>query len=333
MDIDQSQDEINFTNLRNNKTINKYEHLSQNEDEINANLLPRREEELGIISRWVFRPLMYVSSIFCKRRTHQVVRGDNFNFSDLPAKVNNLNSFNILTKTKLGIILLYQQSDLEFISNFIRQIKNEEYILDILVKYYLPFILKIENYVFYPAMTSSREGKQIISAISDPIMFPAFIFTSNKNERERGRNNFNKRCFIDKLEGTIEKEIFRDALIRNIENKENFDEPKEDSNVTLIKQQNEEMEYLERIENEKKIREMEEKSKIEKEKELKRKKEEELEKIKKEKLNSLPAEPSCDNPSSTYIIFRYPDGSRRQERRFLKTDKIQVILLFILDSL
>jgi hypothetical protein len=44
----------------------------------------------------------------------------------------------------------------------------------------------------------------------------------------------------------------------------------------------------------------------------------------KQKVKSLPQEPAENDPNSTLIIFRYPDGDRRAERRFLKTEKIQV---------
>lgn len=103
------------------------------------------------------------------------------------------------------------------------------------------------------------------------------------------------------------------------------------SNVSLIKQQNEEMEHLERLENERKNKEKEDKLRIEREKEEKIKKEREIERLKKEKLNALPVEPSANDPNSTHIIFRYPDGNRRQERRFLKSDSVKVsnsILIF-----
>ena len=44
---------------------------------------------------------------------------------------------------------------------------------------------------------------------------------------------------------------------------------------------------------------------------------------------TLPEEPSKDDPNSTSIVFRYPDGEKRIERRFLKTNKVQILYDFI----
>lgn len=40
---------------------------------------------------------------------------------------------------------------------------------------------------------------------------------------------------------------------------------------------------------------------------------------------SLPQEPSSDDESAVTLLVRMPDGSRRG-RRFLKSDKLQVVL-------
>ncbi len=167
------------------------------------------------------------------------------------------------------------------------------------------------------------------------MLYPALIFAFNK----RGNNLFNRGSVIDRLEGPIDINQFRDSIFKNIETKERIENSattnmgntpgnntKEvSSNVSLIQQQKEEMEELERMDNEAKMKEKEEKLRIEREIKEKKEKEEMLEKIKQEKMKSLPPEPSADDVNSTHIIFRYPDGSRRQERRFMKTEKLRVI--------
>ena len=41
------------------------------------------------------------------------------------------------------------------------------------------------------------------------------------------------------------------------------------------------------------------------------------------------AEPDKDNPDCCTICFRYPDGDKRRDRRFLKTDKIKILYEYI----
>ena len=57
--------------------------------------------------------------------------------------------------------------------------------------------------------------------------------------------------------------------------------------------------------------------------------EKEIEKKKKEALSKLVEEPDIDNPDITTICFRYPDGERIKNRRFLKSHKIQNLYDFV----
>jgi hypothetical protein len=154
------------------------------------------------------------------------------------------------------------------------------------------------------------------------MIFPSVIFAFNKREN----THFNRGCVIDRLEGQITLEVFRDSIIKNLELKENM--RKGDKNLsahaTLIQQQKEEIEQLERLEMDKKRREQEEKIRKQKEIEEKKKIEEEREKLKTKRRSMLNSEPAETDPQATFIIFRYPDGNRRAERRFYKTEKIQV---------
>ena len=77
------------------------------------------------------------------------------------------------------------------------------------------------------------------------MMYPAILFALNKREN----TTFNRSSIMDRLEGPVELDQFRDALIRNVEVKEKIDNIKEVTNVSLIQQQKEEMEDLERMEN------------------------------------------------------------------------------------
>ncbi len=184
--------------------------------------------------------------------------------------------------------------------------------------------------MIYPVLASSSEGQRILSLLSEHVIFPAMIFAYNR----RDNNNFNRGSVIDRLEGNIIVDVFRDALIRNLEVKERMGQgrtPVSDT-VSLIQQQKEEIEHLEKMENDKKRMEVERIKREEKEKEEKLRKEQEIINKKIEKQKQLPEEPTGDNKNSTHIIFRYPDGTRRKERRFLKSDKVQVLYDFV-DSL
>ena len=90
----------------------------------------------------------------------------------------------------------------------------------------------------------------------------------------------------------------------------------------ILKKQEEEMKSLERQEEEKKRKKKEEEE---------RKKREEIEEKNKIEnlLRQLPEEPSDDDPNKCTIMFRFPDGEKTVERKFLKTDKISLLYLYI----
>lgn len=183
--------------------------------------------------------------------------------------------------------------------------------------------------MIFPVLVSSTEGQRIVSLLSEHLLYPAIVFSLNRREN----NNFNRNSVIDRLEGNFSLDVFRDALFRNLEVKERMGQGKPHSDrASLIAQQKEEIENLERMENEKKKVEEERirKEKLEKEEKVKREQEILNKKIEKEK--QLPEEPAQGDPNSTHIIFRYPDGARRKERRFLKTDAVKILYDFI-DSL
>ena len=100
------------------------------------------------------------------------------------------------------------------------------------------------------------------------------------------------------------------------------------------------MKQLERQQEEKEKKEAEEKRrKIEeqkrKEEEEKRKKKEEEDKIKNYEREAefskeiLPEEPEENNSNACNIVFRYPTGEKNIERRFLKTEKIDILYFFV----
>ncbi len=126
------------------------------------------------------------------------------------------------------------------------------------------------NYIIYPLVYNSTEARRIVRAMScDNLLFPSFIFIHNK----RNQSTLTRSSIIDKLEGNINLDILRDSMIKNIEVKERGQvNNTAGSTADLINQQKQELEHLERLEQQRKKeeqdrlkREREEKLRIEKE--------------------------------------------------------------------
>ena len=101
------------------------------------------------------------------------------------------------------------------------------------------------------------------------------------------------------------------------------------SDGDILKQQEEEMKSLEKAEEDKK-RKIKEEERKKKEEEENKKKEEIKEKNLIESIKKqLPEEPSDDDPNKCTIMFRFPDGEKTEQRKFLKTEKISVLYLYV----
>ena len=101
------------------------------------------------------------------------------------------------------------------------------------------------------------------------------------------------------------------------------------SDGEVLKKQEEEMKNLERKEEEK-VRKKKQEEEMKKLEEEKRKREEIEEKNKIENiLKQLPQEPSDDTPNKCTIMFRFPDGEKTVQRKFLKSDKVSLLYTYI----
>ena len=187
-----------------------------------------------------------------------------------------------------------------------------------------------QNFIIYPLLSSTKEGYNIEKIITDrKLVCPAFIFFYNNINN----NPLNKNNIINILESeSITLDTFNKTLINSLEkiNKTN-NIPKRTissekynilSDAEILEKQKKEMESLERQEQ---IKEEElKKEKLNEEKKIK-----EIEKKANEAKTKIVDEPSEDNPNCTTICFRYPDGEKRKDRRFLKTDTIQNLYDYI----
>ena len=110
----------------------------------------------------------------------------------------------------------------------------------------------------------------------------------------------------------------------------------ENSHASMIRMQQEELKKLEEMEREKRTKEIKEENRIYQEKEEKLQNDRQKDEQRKRIINSLPKEPEGliyfiieNDTNSTKIVFRYPDLNRRIERRFLKTDKVDLLYNFV----
>ena len=254
-----------------------------------------------------------------------------------------------LEKTsKIGIIMIYSFDNLAILRDQIRNIINES----------LSRELFFDSTFLYPVIDISIEGSNFIDEL-ECTKLPTFIFVKYKNNESL--------AVIGKLEVPFKLGDFRDKIIEaelsyiqapkkekkeDVNNKNNnspenknkvyepnyadydFGDDEDNLNNEIINN----LKDLDDINNAKlsdgqilalqelKLRElekMEEKKIKEKEKILEEKKE--SEKI----AENLQPEPSDDNPDKCVILFRFPDGEKSVQRKFLKQDKIKVLFDFV----
>lgn len=194
-------------------------------------------------------------------------------------------------------------------------------------------------------------------------MFPKIFFILNL-----GRDsNFNRSNILDKLEGdNCTFDLFKTLVLKNIDARDslvnisnNSDQKTTDTNnkksitstndlenigsyidennidynnlnnadiIDIQKKQLEQMEKEENLKRKKEEEKKKEEARLLKEQAEKEQKEKLL---KEEKLKTLPSEPVEGDPNASLIILRYPHSEERAERRFLKTEKIQVLYDYV----
>ncbi len=229
-----------------------------------------------------------------------------------------LDDFILFLKNRVGIIVIYNQNNFEQIKRLANQLielsLNEE-------------MKKIQKVIF-PIFDESDIGQEIIKN-GKIDKFPTLLLCKYKNNKnlyiiEKITESINKNLLSEKLKN-IYSLIKKRESSKKKNSKINLNKKPIFSAGDIIAQQKRDLEELERMENEK----IEKKEKEELEK---KKKEEELiklnEKIELIKKN-LPEEPNDSNPNKSIIVFRYPDGEKNIERKFLKNHTIQILYDFV----
>ena len=308
------KDKINFIN-ENEKNINipNINNIPQNKSS-NNNSANNNDNNEGFFSRYIFSPLLTLFSS-CYNHSDSDEEDDSKIFHFLPNKVKDFSKFTLYIKKYLGIIFFYDRNNFEFLKEFINKICRNTTIMDILK----------QKCLIFPILSTSSNGYKIQDIISDSnLTCPSLIFCYNK-EKE---NIFGKNSIIEIIkEESMSIDIFYKTLtnlIMQIDEKNNINKNiLQESNSyniltdgEILQRQKKEMEELE-----KNAQKMDENIKIEN-----NKKKEILEKIEKtaeELKKKFEIEPDKDNPDCCTISFRFPDGDKRQDRRFLKNNKVK----------
>ena len=308
------KDKINFIN-ENEKNINipNTNNIPQNKSS-NNNSANNNDNNEGFFSRYIFSPLLTLFSS-CYNHSDSDEEDDSKIFHFLPNKVKDFSKFTLYIKKYLGIIFFYDRNNFEFLKEFINKICRNTTIMDILK----------QKCLIFPILSTSSNGYKIQDIISDSnLTCPSLIFSYNK-EKE---NIFGKNNIIEIIkEESISIDIFYKTLtnlIMQIDEKNNINKNiLQESNSyniltdgEILQRQKKEMEELE-----KNVQKMDENIKMEnnKKKEILENIEKEAEELKKK----FEIEPDKDNPDCCTISFRFPDGDKRQDRRFLKNNKIK----------
>lgn len=308
------KDKINFIN-ENEKNINipNINNTPQNKSS-NNNSANNNDNNEGFFSRYIFSPLLTLFSS-CYNHSDSDEEDDSKIFHFLPNKVKDFSKFTLYIKKYLGIIFFYDRNNFEFLKEFINKICRNTTIMDILK----------QKCLIFPILSTSSNGYKIQDIISDSnLTCPSLIFCYNK-EKE---NIFGKNNIIEIIkEESISIDIFYKTLtnlIMQIDEKNNINTNilRESNSYNILtdgeilQRQKKEMEELE-----KNAQKMDENIKMENNK----KKEilENIEKTAEELKKKFEIEPDKDNPDCCTISFRFPDGDKRQDRRFLKNNKVK----------
>ena len=311
-----------FSRIDKNNSINEKDfNLNNKEIKKNSqnNSSSNNDDNEGFFSKYIFSPIYSLFSS-CYSNHDSDYEDETKIFHFLPNKIQDFSKFNKFIKKYIGIIIFYDKKNLEFLQQFINKICRNSSILNILR----------QKCVIFPISSSSENGYKILNILSDSnILYPSLIFCFNKSKD----NIFDKNNLIEIINGeSVNVDIFYKSLIQSIskieQNNNLINNEQESNNYNfltdgeILQKQRNDMEELE-----KNVQKMEEEINTEN-----IKKRENINKIEKEAEKykaKFVAEPDKDNPDCCTICFRYPDGDKRRDRRFLKTDKIKILYEYI----
>jgi hypothetical protein len=307
-----------MNNSNNNNILNK--NLINNNENINIiNNNKNIQENEGFISKYILSPLRAILGACIEKREVDLEEEERI-FHLLPNKVNDTRKFCECIRRKVGIIVFYSGNNVQFLTRFINQLSRNTMLIN-LMKQYL---------YIYPLLANTNDGYKMQNVITDSqLVYPSFVFCFNDSNGQRGDYLdiiFDRNHVINILEGEITLDIFNNALIDCIEKlgiQQNINNLGNMTDGEVLQQQKIDMENLEMQAQKREEELRKEKLLVQKRKKEEELKVKELEKKVNEAKKRIVEEPEDNNPNSTVICFRYPDGETRKVRRFLKTHTIQ----------
>ena len=252
--------------------------------------------------------------------------------TQIPNLEKNYGNFVQRINNKIGILILWNRNTLTDLSNIFLYINNHNELLKTIEN----------NCVCYIVKPNEVSRMRRIFNNDYEFIYPALIFVYNKINL----SNINKYSELTKMQGTdgihnlpnilqyaIEEKNKRQN--NNNNNSNNINSFSDDiiynefSSGDIIAKQKHDLAELERQVQQKEKEEREKKLKEEKEKKLQEEKKIQYQKQIEEIKKKIKPEPNKDDPNSTLIVLRYPNGEQRVERRFLKTDVVQDLYDFV----
>ena len=335
-DIDKNQTNNELINESNNINItNRSKVQLINENNINNDININEQNRESFIYKY-FVKLPYQFILNCCSENREVSKEDEKKlFRFFPNLVDDFLEFCHLIKKKIGIIIFYSGKNIIFLKTLISYISRSTNNMNIMKQYF----------VVFPILANTRDSNKIQDLIIDnsdnniDIILPSFIFCYNRSNNKNSYLNpiLNKNHIIYKLEGestTVDSfyeaiketskyiETWTNNLISNSLNSldKSFGLLTDGEILTHQKYEMEELERKVQLDEEKQKQEEIEQENNKKKEELIEK---EIQEKAKEASKKVLEEPNSEDPDSTTICFRYPDGEKSINRRFLKSHRIQ----------
>ena len=316
-DINQNLIDKNIFNNENNQIKEKIIINENNNSNNNKNCF----------NKYILEPMISFFNSCCKGSEFEIEEDSSFQL--LPNRITDLTLFCDKINQNIGIIILYKSENIPFLKRFINQLSQNSMCINLLK----------QNCIIITILENTNEGINIQNLISsNQLIYPIFLFCSSKKQIKTNLI-LERKHIINKLESEfITLDTFYITLLDTSDkinnnakkiSKKNYNDFDNLTDAEVLNKQKSEMEALEkeaqRKEEELKYQKLiEEQKKIEEE--LKKKNEE---KILEEAKKKVVEEPSEDDPNATTISFRYPDGEKRKDRRFLKSHKIKNLYEYV----
>lgn len=281
-------------------------------------------ESQSLLSKYIFSPFQKLLHLLCGEKREVEIEEEDRLFSQLPSRTRNYSNFtsNIIKNYRIGIIIIYTRSDIPLLQSLITSINNDSLLHDIIQ----------HNYTIYTVLGSCSEGRRIAFLFQDAVFYPSFVFVMANNNQRRSLS-LQRTNIVQQLEGNITYESFRSTVMNVIDMQQKnikFNTEIKESNAQIIEEQNLELKRLEQQAEIQQMKEIENKKKEDEMLQKEQQKQNEIihkAEIAKKKIKD---EPNENENGVTLIVFRFPDGIKRIQRRFYIKDTVQDLYDFIM---